>query len=421
MKFSNAAGILVAVVLVFNQFFTYPVFAQEFSVTGNGEGSSNSISYQAEQNNQIQQSNDADIENNVAAEAQTGDNQANDNLGDVEIDTGDVTEEVTIVNSGNSQTAEIGCCPSEDPSSASIEGNGEDSGNSIDISDDSLAQVNIVNELKLKNNVSINSNTGDNEADDNDGEVIIRTGEVNLLAQILNQNLNSADVSVSNPGNDFNYSIKNNGSGSINSISEDNNAENEYFVFNDLYLVNDIRNYSNTGGNKANKNNGKVFISTGDVFLDIILKNKDINSSKIVDTCCAKVSPSPSPTPSGSPSPSPSPSPSGSPSPSPSGSPTSSCCSPTTDIPGPGGGGGGPGGGGEVLGASLPATGGFSLWTLTFLALLMLVSGVILRSDFTYAQTKFKKISRKFIDSSKSYVFGAYLLANLKVIPSGKA
>ena len=270
--------------------------------------------------------------------------------------------------------------------------------------------------------MAVNADTGNNEADDNDGDVTIQTGEINMLAQILNQNLNQADVSVSNPNKSFSYSIKDNGSGSTNSITEDSSAENEYSVFNDLYLVNDIKNNTNTGGNKANKNNGKVFISTGSILLDIILQNKDINVSKIVDNCCAKASPSPSP--SGSPGPSSSPTPSGSPSPTPtptpSPTPTSSCCTPTNDPPGPpGGGSGGPGG--EVLGAALPATGGFSIWTLTLLALLMLSAGVILRSDYGSRQIKSKKVSGQFTNSVKSYLFGAYLLANLKGLSAGKA
>lgn len=425
MKLKNALGIVITVVLVINRFFSYPVLAQEFSVTGNGEGSSNSISFQVENNNQVDQTNTADIKNEVQAEAETGSNEANDNTGEVEIETGDVTQEVVIINSGNNSTVQIGCCEEEDPSTAATQNNGASSDNSIDVSDNSSTAVNIVNELSIQNNVDISANTGDNEALGNEGDVTIKTGEINLLAVILNKNLNTADVSVSDPAKNFNLFLKKNGAGSTNSISEDNKTENEYSVFNNLYLNNDIKNHSNTGNNKANKNSGQVFISTGDIFLDIILKNKDINTSKIADVCCGKPFPSPTPVPSGSPSPSPSssPSPSESPSPSPSGSPTSSCCSPTTDIPGPGGGGGGPGGSseGEVLGVSLPVTGGFSLWTLTFLALLMLATGVILRSDLTYGQTKFKKVSGKFIDSSKPYVFGAYLLANLKVLSSSKA
>lgn len=420
MKLKNALGIVIAVVLGLNPFFLYPVLAQEFSVSGNGNGSSNNISYQAETNNQIEQTSNAEIENNVEAEAVAGENEANGNTGEVEINTGDVTGEIVILNSGNSSTAQIGCCE-EDPSSAAIEGNGEDSNNSINISDNSKVNVNIVNELKLKNNVAINADTGNNEADDNEGDVTIQTGGINMLAQILNQNLNQADVSVSNPNKSFSYSIKNNGSGSTNSITEDTGTENEYSVFNNLYLVNDIKNSTNTGGNKANKNNGKVFISTGSILLDIILQNKDINVSKITDTCCAN--PSPSPSPSGSPGPSSSPTPSGSPSPTPtptpSPTPAPSCCTPTNDPPGPPVGSGGPGG--EVLGAALPATGGFSIWTLTLLALLMLSAGVILRSDYGSRQIKSKKVSGQFANSFKSYLFGAYLLANLKGLSPGKA
>ena len=143
MKLKNALGIIIAVVLGLSPLFPYPVLAQEFSVSGNGAGSSNNISYQAETNNQIQQTNNEEIENNVGAEAETGGNEADGNSGEVEINTGDVTGEIVILNTGNSSTAQIGCCEEEDPSSAAITGNGEDSDNSIDISDNLATKINI--------------------------------------------------------------------------------------------------------------------------------------------------------------------------------------------------------------------------------------------------------------------------------------
>lgn len=422
MKFKNALGAFVAVVLVMNQFFSYGVYAQEFTVSGNGEGSTNSINFEETNTDTISQENNADINNNVDASAETGNNEANGNSGETSIETGNIEEEITVINSGNSSQAEIGCCANEDPSSVSIEDNGSDSENNIGIMQDSSNKINIVNELQLTNNVSLYSNTGDNEANDNDGNVEIQTGEINLLAQILNQNLNSAKVSASNQNPSFAYNISGNGSGSTNSIKENNNTGNEYLVFNTLYLNNNIKNYSNTGGNKANKNIGNVFISTGSVLLDIILSNRDINSSKITSTCCNGALP-PSPPPSGSPTPSPSGTPSPSDPPSGGPQPTSSCCSPTTDIPGPGGGGGGTGGGGgEILGASLPATGGFSLWFLTGMALLMIASGVILRSDYEKNALfkRFKKLYGEFVYNLRATAFGVYLFANLKVIPSLK-
>lgn len=416
MKLSKVLTALAALLLVNNQFFSYAVYAQEFSISGNGDGSASEISYKAEQNTPIVQSNDAQINNDIEADSTTGENEANNNNGEVQIQTGDATEEVAVLNSGNNSTAQVGCCPDDQPSSASIEDNGSDSENSIDISDNSKNTVIIDNNLELKNNVSVNANTGDNEANNNDGDVFIQTGQINLLAAVLNQNLNTASVNVGNQNKSFNYTISNNGSGSTNSINENNNSNNEYYITNNLALTNNINSSANTGGNKANKNNGKVFISTGNIYLDIILSNRDINVSKIVENCCAKSSPTPTPSPTTSPNPS------EPPHGGPSTPPGSSCCSPTTDIPGPGGGGGGGGssaGSGEVLGASLPATGG-SLWFLTALALFMLSFGIILRTDQAYGQTRIKKVFRQFNDSLRAYAFGAYLFANIKVVPAFK-
>lgn len=423
MKFKNALTAFICVLLSFNRILSYPVIAQEFSVQGNGEGSSNDISYQAEESNQVQQTNSAEIENDVEVEVETGGNEANGNSGEVEINTGDITGEIAILNTGNNSTAQTGCCEEEDPSLASIENNGAQSENTIDISENSSNKITLSNGLVLTNNISINADTGDNEAEDNEGDVTIQTGEINLLAQILNQNLNNADISASGQNKSLEYRVKNNGSGSTNLITEDSNTENEYFVFNDLYMVNDIKNISNTGGNKVNKNErssssnrGKVFISTGNIYLDLILSNK-VNTGKIIADCCRKTAPSPTPTPP----------PAGGPGESPSPSPTPAPSSPPSGGGGGGNGGGGSSGGesssgpGEVLGAILPATGGFSLWTLTFLSLLMLSVGVILRSDYGSRQINLKKVYRKFIDSFKSYFFSAYLFANIKSLPSSKA
>lgn len=423
MKFKYALCAIVCVLLGFNQIFSYPVFGQEFSVSGNADGSSNDISYQAEESNQVQQTNIAEIENNVGVEVQTGENEANGNSGEVEISTGGITGGIEILNTGNNSTAQNGCCGEEDPSLSSIENNGAQSENTINISENSSNKITLSNGLVLTNNISINADTGDNEAEDNEGDVTIQTGNISLLAQIFNQNLNTADISATSQNKSFNYRVKNNGSGSTNLVAEASNTENEYFILNDVYMVNDITSNLNTGGNKANKNErssssnkGKVFISTGNIYLDLILSNK-VNTSKIIADCCRKTVPLPTPTPppTGGPGESPSPSP-----------------IPVSSVPPSGGGGGGNGGGGSsggesssgsggVLGAILPATGGFSLWILTFLALLMLSVGVILRSDYGNKQIKLKKVYRKFTDNFKSYFFGAYLFAYTKSLPSVKS
>lgn len=408
---------LAVLLLVVSQLFPYPVFADEIVVSGNGDGSQNGISINETKSNTTVQENEAVVENKIDSVADTGGNSVDNNSGEVEITTGDIAQAVTVINSGNSNQAETGCC-NGDPGSMKITDNGTDSNNEIDLNHSTSNTVNVNNNLQLSNNIQVTSNTGDNEASGNSGDVAIETGGVNILAQILNKNLNSNKVTVSSSDPLSNLKISGNGNGSKNEVNDNAKEYNQYSITNALVLDNTFISYANTGGNKAKGNLGKVFISTGSIMLDIILANY-ANSNELIDQCCKNNPPSPTPPPTSTPTPTPTPGGSTSPSPTPQGS----CCSPTTDIPGPGGGGGSGGsssGGGEVLGSALPATGGMSLWLLTGIALLMLAAGVILRTDSNEAQIKLKKAFGKFTNSIRLYTFGFYLYTNLKVIPAFK-
>ncbi len=375
-------SLLLSISLVLGQLFSYPVLADEYTIEGNGEGSANQINIQQQEDKTVSQNNQAEVENKVKSEVTTGDNQASGNNGETEIETGDVSSDTTVLNQGNTNNAQSGCCSTDN--SASVSGNGSGSDNQINSAQSNNTTVSQNNHATITNNITVNANAGDNEASENNGNSTIKTGDVTVNTGVYNYG-NTSHAKISSAALGFDLKIAGNGEGSTNDINNEFQSTQIVYVSNVLDLKNNVKHYANTGGNKAYKNLGDVKIITGDVYLDIILSNK-FNTSVVEADCGCKSQPSPTPTPSGSPTPS---------------------TRPSGGENGGGGGGGGSSsggsggsdsssagqGGGQVLGATLPATGGFSVFSLTLLAFSLLLAGIMARIDF-----------RKNYEEAKSYI-----------------
>ena len=89
-----------------------PVLAgTTIEISGNGTDSDNDATISFGQSTTVVQSNTADVYNQVDAEADTGDNTANDNTGgEVSVETGDDDVNVKVGNTLNSNSAEVDCC-----------------------------------------------------------------------------------------------------------------------------------------------------------------------------------------------------------------------------------------------------------------------------------------------------------------------
>src|SRR3990172_7456096 len=86
-------------------------FADEITVSGNGEGSTNNVVISSDNSSQTEQTNNAEINNNVELNANTGDNTASENNGETNITTGDANASSEIVNAGiNESFVTAGCC-----------------------------------------------------------------------------------------------------------------------------------------------------------------------------------------------------------------------------------------------------------------------------------------------------------------------
>jgi len=258
-----------------------PAFADvTLEITGNGSDSYNKADVDVNQTTVVEQSNTANISNNVTANADTGKNDANRNTGgSVSIDTGDASTTVGITNEVNSNVAEVQCC--EGDVDVLISGNGDNSTNKayVDVNQDqgSGTFVGQSNYAKIDNDVDADSNTGKNDANRNTGgDVSITTGVAEVLVGVSNQaNANWAKISGNDGGATLSLRILDNGADTYNKIDLDYNRAVVLDQSNYAKIDNDVDADSNTGKNDANRNTGgTVSIDTGDASVEVGIDNE---------------------------------------------------------------------------------------------------------------------------------------------------
>lgn len=374
-RFKKIVASLITVMMLFGS--SSVVLADELSITGNGADSQNSVSVTNTQTTTVEQTNNASVSNDVDSTANTGGNTASSNSGgDTNTTTGDISSNTSVENSLNVSSVEVGCCPSS--AGVNISENGANSDNNISATQTNQTDILITQNAYITNNVNGSANTGNNTASNNGGNVTISTGNIHAQAGIENIGVNLASVKGSSGGSDLTISIFGNGSSSDNNVKFVHDNQTNVSINNNSYLNNILNFYANTGGNSANGNLGDVTISTGDIFLNLKIKNR--TNESIVDLDCCPI---------------------GGPGPDDPGDNDDDEKDDNGDDDkkdegdkdgdkdnddngdGDNGGGdsGGAGGPGEVLGASLPATGNNTVLGLTLLSLLMLAWGIYLRTN----------------------------------------
>lgn len=131
MKYILPLGTLLAFLVAGN------VSALDLSIEKNGEGSQNSITIDQQQNKSNTQGSSLIINNDIKANASTGNNTANGNSGNTTIVTGDATVQVNVQNTGNTNTSNNAKAtpqptpsgtPSNTPQPTQAPGNGGSSG-----------------------------------------------------------------------------------------------------------------------------------------------------------------------------------------------------------------------------------------------------------------------------------------------------
>ncbi len=175
--------------------FVVPALGVDVEISGNGSGSNNTANVTSSNNTTVNQTNYADISNNVDVDANTGNNKANNNTGgDVSIKTGNADANVDVDNLANFNFADVDACGCIFDATVKIKGNGADSKNKAHVNLDSWLNVDQDNTFDCSkdhketwkksdscNQVDVDLNTGNNDAKKNTqgGEPSITTGDAN--------------------------------------------------------------------------------------------------------------------------------------------------------------------------------------------------------------------------------------------------
>jgi hypothetical protein len=261
-------------------------------ITGNGVDTKNEAEVEFKQETNIQQQNVADIQNDVDVDATTGDNDASRNTGgDVAIDTGAAKVAVGVVNSANSNVADVNaCCPTD--VDVLIEGNGDDSKNEVELEHESETNLSQWNTADVENDVDVDAATGRNSARSNTGgEVSIFTGKADVETTLLNTlNSNSARIGRGDGGDAGSVSLRilGNGVDSDNEIELELESEKNLEQGNIADVQNDVDVDAKTGWNRASRNTGgEVWIDTGAANVDVLVDTlANFNWAEVEDCLC---------------------------------------------------------------------------------------------------------------------------------------
>ncbi|KKQ34231.1 MAG: hypothetical protein US51_C0047G0009 [Microgenomates group bacterium GW2011_GWA2_37_6] len=295
--------------------------------SNNGEGSNNDASLDTTTNNTTNQTNNGAVNNDLTLTANSGNNNTNGNTGgDSYITTGtaDVAGNVlTFLNNnlaGNvifgvvnifgdlvgdiilpeSALNAFACATCGGNTTLVNSGNGANSDNNASSTQNTNNTYNQMNNADINNNLVLDATTGGNSASGNTGgDVYIKTGDVNVMAQVLNianTNLIGGDMWLviinragqwigqilgapagslfaGSEGSEFSVdengeiTVANTGNGanSDNDASADSTTNNTINQTNNATVNNNLNLSANTGKNSASNNTGgDSYITTGD-------------------------------------------------------------------------------------------------------------------------------------------------------------
>lgn len=257
------------------------------TITGNGSDSESKVNVSTNTTTVVTQSNKADVTNNVTANQTTGNNSANDNTGgDVTVNTGAATSNVTVDNKLNSNNAQVDNCNCNSNTTVNVSGNGSESENTVNLNNGGSTQLVQDNNADVNNNVNTTQNTGSNDADRNTGgDTTVMTGNAKSDVTVnttANANIASVGGNGGNGGS-TNIIIAGNGSDSENSVKLSNDPSTYITQANDAEVNNNVKTNQTTGNNDANDNEG------GDVTIDTGNSNSTVGIDNMVNFNAADV------------------------------------------------------------------------------------------------------------------------------------
>lgn len=158
-----------------------------------------------------------------------------------------------------------------------ISGNGSNTDNTADV--EIVRETTVVqnNTSDISNDINVDANTGDNQANDNTGgDVEVKTGDTDVDVKVANSaNTNMAELNGCDCDQDAEVNISGNGTNSDNQVDLAVENTTEVFQENDASVDNNVDVDANTGNNDADDNTGgDVSVKTGnsDVQVDLITR-----------------------------------------------------------------------------------------------------------------------------------------------------
>lgn len=226
------------------------------AVDPSGEGTNTATSTDIDSTN-VSNNNCADLYNNSTASGNSGTNAQQQNDGGVSMATGNVDSEGKLINNANHNVTETDSLNSGSGSADSSANNsfangsdaenlntGEDSENVAVATQNDTLTVDNTNNVYANNQMTVEGTSGNNTLTENDGDVTLSTGDIELIANMLNiLNLNVT-------GDDFLHLIVNifgelNGTLDLDDIAG-------YLGYADDDALEVIARNENTGGDSTN-------------------------------------------------------------------------------------------------------------------------------------------------------------------------
>lgn len=267
------------------------------SVTGNGSESVNTASVSESNQATVVQTNQSEVENKIEESHNTGGNQVNGNTAsDVSVTTGDVNSHIQISNEDiNTNVADTSCgqCQAGSSTEIKVVGNGTGSENTVSNKTSNNTTVVQTNNAIITTIVTQSANTGNNSVSSNTGsQVGLKTGSIEATSQIQNASVNLSMAKVNQAPSQLQVTIKENGAGSVNSISVSRHTPTTHVSHNSAKIVTVLAHNFNTGGNILDDNTAaRVWLTTGSISSKTLVANIDINTNTSQTGCLGCVDP----------------------------------------------------------------------------------------------------------------------------------
>lgn len=174
-KIAYKVSVAVSTVTLLFGSFTTSLFAEDLTISGNGNKSTNTIIYNNTSDCKVEQETNTLVLASVSATSSTGGNKISGNTGagDKTIDTGSATSTASLTVSGGNNSMSNPCCcqPNSETngSSVDISGNGKKSTNKVTVDKSTSSTIEQESFTGVFAKVKAKSRTGRNKVKDNTG------------------------------------------------------------------------------------------------------------------------------------------------------------------------------------------------------------------------------------------------------------